>query len=320
MVSDSPAPAAIRWLPHFGLLALIWGSSFLFIKVAVVEIHPMHLSLFRVGLGAATLLAIIWLTRARLPREPRVWGHLAIIAMLGNVAPFTLFAYGEQHVSSGLAGIWNATTPLTTMLVLALVFRVERLGRARVAGLITGFLGVMVVLGVWAGVGTGPLIGQSMCFAAATCYAFAGPLMKRWVAGRAETGVALAGAQMLMATLELLLIAPAVAGLPDLTGVSLGALASVVALGALGTGIAFVLNYHVIRVAGVATTAAVTYLMPIVAVGAGVIVLNEELRWHQPVGALVVLLGVAISQGVPSRILSRVQKRRIARSEPVKVT
>jgi drug/metabolite transporter (DMT)-like permease len=308
------------WVPHFVLLALIWGSSFLFIKVAVTQLHPLHVALLRVALGALTLVIIIYATGRRLPTDLRLWGHLAVIALLGNALPFSLFAYGEQHVSSGLAGIWNATTPLTSMLVLAWIFRVESLTRTRVFGLLTGFLGVLVVLGVWAGVGAGSLVGQVMCFAAATSYAFVGPLMKRLTSTGQQAGVVLAGSQMLMATVELAIVAPLVAGLPPTPNtLSLKTIAAIVALGALGSGIAFVLSYRVINLAGVSTTVTVTYLMPIVAVAAGVIVLKEHLSWNQPVGALIVLLGVAVTQSVPARLLQRLRRDRVESQEFGKV-
>ncbi|HCT80617.1 MAG TPA: EamA family transporter [Micromonosporaceae bacterium] len=309
MTSES-RPAANTWLPHFALLALMWGSSFLFIKVAVVELHPLYVALFRVALGAITLLIIVKAMGDRLPRDLALWRHLAIVALIGNVIPFTLFAYGEQQVSSGLAGIWNATTPLTMVPVMLLFFRSERLTKAKVAGLLIGFAGVMVVLGVWAGVGGGTLAGHLMCFAAATSYAFTAPYMRQHVAGRQESGVVLAAGQITMATIELSIIAPLGAGLPaNPFSLSWQTVASIAALGILGTGLAFVLNYRVIRIVGAGTMVMVTYLMPIVAVTMGVLVLDERLTWYQPVGALIVLLGVAVAQGVPGRLLTRLRSR-----------
>src|SRR5688572_17687661 len=104
-----PAPArTASWLPNYLALAVIWGSSFLFIKVGVRELHPFYLTLGRAACGALTLVVVLLITRTRLPRELRVWGHLSVIAALGVTIPFTLFGYGEQRISSVLAGIWNA--------------------------------------------------------------------------------------------------------------------------------------------------------------------------------------------------------------------
>src|SRR5262245_41049845 len=97
LTTPKRAPAG-AWLPAFALLAVIWGSSFLFIKVAVTEIHPMYLTLGRVGTGALVLVAFLALRRDRLPRDPGLWARLALLGLIGNVIPFTLFGYGEQHI------------------------------------------------------------------------------------------------------------------------------------------------------------------------------------------------------------------------------
>jgi drug/metabolite transporter (DMT)-like permease len=295
-------PGARAWLPGFLALAAIWGTSFLFIKVGVRELPPLWLTFGRVAAGALTLLVILALTRDRLPRDGRLWAHLIVVAALGVTLPFTFFGYGEQRVSSVLAGIWNAATPLVALPLAALVFRTELFTRRRAAGIAIGFAGVLVVLGVWRGVGGTELTGQLLCFAAAMCYAVAIPYQKKFVAGRAGSGVAIAAAQLLVALAQLAVAAPLIAGAPPRpAGLSADVVLSVLALGALGTGLAFVLNFRVIRLAGASTSASVTYLMPLVATVVGVTVLGEHLRWYQPVGALIVLAGVATSQGVFSR-------------------
>ncbi|MGI8529161.1 MAG: DMT family transporter [Geodermatophilaceae bacterium] len=287
------------WLPGFLALAVIWGSSFLFIKVGISELHPLYVTLGRVAIGAATLLVVLGATRTPLPRQPRLWGHLGLLGSLGVALPFTLFAYGEQRISSTLAGIWNATTPLVVLPLAVLVFRTERMTWRRGVGLAMGFVGVLVILGVWRGVGGGALTGQLMCFVAAGCYGVAIPYFKRFVAGGPETGLAISTAQVLMATLVLAVLAPIVAGRPPSpTGLSLDVVGSVLALGALGTGIAFVLHTRNIRLVGASTSSMVTYLIPVVATVVGVLGLGEQIEWYQPTGALVVLAGVAISQGM----------------------
>ena len=296
------APGLGRWLPAFLTLAVIWGTSFLFIKVGVRELHPLWLTFGRVAAGVLTLTVVLLVTRDRLPRDPRLWGHLSVIALLGVALPFTLFGFGEQRVSSVLAGIWNAATPLVALPLAVLAFRTERMTARRATGLGLGFLGVLVVLGVWRGVGGAQFTGQLMCFGAAMCYAVAVPYQKRFIAGRAGSGVSLAAAQLLIALGQLAVAAPLLAGPPPSpAGLSTDVVLCVLALGALGTGIAFVLNFHVVRVAGVSTSTSVTYLMPVVATLVGVLILGEHLHWNQPVGAAVVLAGVAVSQGLLSR-------------------
>jgi drug/metabolite transporter (DMT)-like permease len=304
LIGPDTGRAPLRaWLPAFLPLAAIWGTSFLFIKVGVRELHPLWLTFGRVATGAAVLLIILLVTRDRLPREPRAWAHLAVVGALGVTAPFTLFGFGEERVSSVLAGIWNAATPLVALPLAALVFRTEVLTRARVAGIAIGFAGVLVVLAVWRGVGGTQLTGQLMCFGAAMCYAVAIPYQRKFLAGRPGSGVSFAAGQLLAALVQLAVLAPLVAGAPPVpTELSPEVIASVLALGAFGTGLAFVINMRTIRLAGASTAATVTYLIPIVAVLIGALALDEHLTWYQPVGALIVLSGVAVSQGVLVRL------------------
>jgi drug/metabolite transporter (DMT)-like permease len=291
------------WVPGYLALSVIWGSSFLFIKVGVRQLHPLYVSLGRVSAGLLAVLVVLAVTRARLPRDARTWAHLAFVGAVGVAIPFTLFGYGEQRVSSVLAGIWNATTPLVVLPVAALVLRTERMTRRRTAGILIGFAGVLIVLGVWQGVGGTHLTGQLMCAGAAVCYGVAIPYQRRFLSPSAASGAAVPAGQLLAATAMLLVVAPLGAGAPPAPDrLSFAVVASVLALGALGTGIAFVLNFRVIRYAGASASASVTYLLPIVATTIGVLGLGEHVRWYQPVGALVVLAGVAVSQGVPLRV------------------
>lgn len=299
----TPDTAARRgWLVPFGVLALIWGASFLFIKVAVGEMPPIEVALYRTIFGAIVLFGVVAVSRARLPRDPRLFGHLFVVALFNHAIPFALFAYGEQYVSSIVAGIWNATTPLTTLIVALMMLPDERPTRQRIIGLLVGFLGVLVVLGVWAGIGASDLRGQLMCAIAAACYGIAIPYVRRFVSGRAVAGPSLAAVQVSLGALQLFVATLLISGLPALPTLwSTKVLLAMLALGGLGTGVAFSFTYHIIRVAGATTASTVTYLIPVVATALGVLVLGETLSWNEPAGALVVLLGVAISQGYLGR-------------------
>jgi drug/metabolite transporter (DMT)-like permease len=298
---DNTAPAR-EWVPGLVLLAAIWGSSFLFIKVAVEEMHPTYLTLGRVGAGAAALLVVLLITRQPLPRSPRVWLHLNLVSAFGVVLPFTLFGYGEQRISSVLAGIWNAATPLVVLPMALLVFRTERPAVRKAVGVVLGFLGVVVVLGVWEGVGGTHLTGQLMCFGAAACYGVAIPYQKKYLAGEPLSGLSLTTGQLLVATAQTAIVAPILGGAPPAIGdLSWKAVGSVLSIGVLGTGLAFVINLRNVRLAGASAASMVTYVVPLFAVVVGMVVLGEGLAWYQPVGAVIVLIGVAVSQGVLKR-------------------
>jgi drug/metabolite transporter (DMT)-like permease len=275
------------------LLSSVWGASFLFIKVADRDLAAVDVALGRVALGAGVLLAALAAGRSRLPRGRAAWGHLALVGLIGNAVPFTLFAYGETRISSVLAGLWNATTPLLVLLVATFMLPDERASRRRVAGLLVGFAGVVVVLAPWRGLGGSELLGQLMCLGAAACYGFAFPYTRRFIAWRPDSGTALSAGQLLCATAWLAAATVFVGGAPD--GVSLAAALSLLALGALGTGLAYILNYAIVRAAGATTAATVTYLVPIVSTALGVAVLGESVAWNEPVGAAVALLAVAFT-------------------------
>ncbi len=280
-------------------LAAIWGSSFLFIKVGISELHPLFVALGRVLGGALALVVVILVTRDRLPRDPRFWGHNAVVAVIGVALPFSLFGFGEQRVSSVLAGIWNSFTPLVALPMAVLVFRTEQLTRRRVLGLVLGFVGAATILGVWQGVGGSSLAGQLMCLTAAASYGVAIPYTRRFISPRPESGLAVSAGQLLIASLVLAVVAPlAGGGFPAVAELSGPVLASVAALGVVGTGFAFVIHMRNIRLLGASTASMVTYLIPVFATAIGVLVLGETVTWFQPVGAAIVLFGVAIAQGV----------------------
>lgn len=282
------------WAPRFVLLAAIWGLSFLFIKVGDESLAPLQVAFGRTATGAATLLVVLAARRQRLPGGWRTWGHLAVAAVLLNAAPFSLFAYGEQHVPSVLAGIWNATTPLFALPAAVLMLPGERLGRSRGTGLLIGFVGVLVVLGVWNGFGGGSLQGNALCLSAAACYGVGFPYTRRYLSGRGNP-LPLAAGQLLCGTLELAALTPVVTGAP--AQLPARVVVSVLALGVFGTGLAYVLNYSIIRDAGATVSSTVTYVIPVFSTLAGLLVLGEPLSWHEPVGAAVVAVGALLAQG-----------------------
>lgn len=294
--TEAQVPVRV-WLPWLVGLAAIWGCSFLFIKVGVSELHPTYVTLGRVGSGALAVWLVMRFTGDRLPRDRATWAHLAVPGALIALA-FTLFGYGEEQIPSLLAGIWNGTTPLFTLPVAILLLRTEIFSRAKATGLLVGFAGTLVVLGAWHGAGGAPVQGQLLCAIAAACYGVAIPYQQRHLTARIDSDLAVSAGQLICATVLMVVIAPLVAGPPpspaDLSPEVLG---SVLALGAVGTGLALAIHARNIRWVGGSTASYVTYMSPIFAIAVGIIVLGEELHWYQPVGGAVILFGVAIAQG-----------------------
>jgi drug/metabolite transporter (DMT)-like permease len=291
--------AATPWPARFALLALFWGSTFLFIKIGDEALAPIQVSLGRLIIGTTTLLAILALRGERLPAGWALWGQLAIAGLLLNVIPFTLFAYGERHVSSLLAGIWNATVPLFTLPIAIVWIADEHATTRRLLGLAIGFAGVLVVLGAWRGVGGASLSGNLLCLGAAASYGVGFPYTRRYLARRPEGPLALASAQLICATVEIAILALLFTHAPH--GLAAKHVLSVLALGVFGTGLTFLLNYSIIRDVGATVASTVAYVMPIVSTALGVIALGEPLRWYEPVGAAIIIAGAVLAQEQPAK-------------------
>lgn len=296
-MGDPPTPPptlSVPWPARFVLLAIAWGSTFLFIKIGVEAFAPLQVSLGRMLVGTATLLAVLLANRERLPSDRRTWIHLAIASLLLNVAPFSLFAYGERHVSSLLAGIWNATVPLFTLPIAILLVADEHATARRLAGLAVGFAGVLVVLGVWQGLGATSFAGNLMCLGAAASYGLGFPYARRYLTHRPEGPMSLATGQLICGTVILIIITPLATSAPH--AVAAKHVLSILALGAIGTGLTFLLNYSLLRDVGATVTSTVAYVMPIVSTVLGIVALGEPLAWYQPVGAVVIIAGAILAQ------------------------
>ncbi|MFJ8252018.1 EamA family transporter [Streptomyces sp. NPDC094466] len=296
--SAPTAPAARRpaldWRIRFAGLSLIWGFSFLLIKVGTEGYAPFQVTFGRLLAGTAVLVAAMAMRRDRLPRSARTWGHLTVAAFLLNALPFSLFSYAELTIPSTLAGICNATSPLWGMALSVVALSEDRPTRRRVAGLGVGFLGVLTVLGAWQGFSGLDLPGTGMALLASFCYPVGWIYVRRTLAGTGSSTLALTGSQLFLGTLQLAVVTPMFTSAP--TSFPLLPTLSVLALGTLGTGLALLLQYGLVQEVGPTTAQMVTYFIPVIATAAGVALLGEQLSWNTPVGAAIVLVGAALTQ------------------------
>lgn len=248
----------------------------------------------RCALGALTLYGFARYRKISLPRDKKALFHIWIVSLLLNVLPGIFFAFAETEVTSILAGIINAVTPLMTLIAILGVNKAERANKAQVLGLFIGFAGVLVVLGAWNGLGANPWWAVLILFISVALYGISYPYTRRFVMPLGIQPEAIVATQLLLAAATILPFYLAT-GLTD-GEISIRPLLSMVALGVFGSGFAYLWNFRVMEIAGSAISSSVTYLTPVVAVVAGIIFLGEEISWHEPVGALVVLLGAAIAQ------------------------
>ncbi len=294
--------ASQRWLPFYLILALIWGCSFLFIEVGLESFTPAGVAFTRIAFGAIALISISLIIRT--PILPRwSWKYVFVASMLWASIPWMLFSFAQQYVTSAPAGIINGTTPLMTLIAIMIAFREEKPTKQRIVGLLIGFVGTMIIVGVWSPVQSeerSNLIGIGALLLAVCCYGTAFPFARRYLSGTREhaapnpiplaTGLMVGG---------LIVTGPVVAvtGLTREGSVSGPSFWSLVTLGALGSGIAYVLNFIVVQRSDATTASTVTYLTPLVAIIVGALVLGERITWNEPLGGVLVV-GAAIAQGV----------------------
>jgi drug/metabolite transporter (DMT)-like permease len=264
-------------------------------KVALDGVSFTQVAWSREILGALTLGVIMIIGRHRLPREPIVWLHFLVIGITNCVIPHLLFVWAEQSVSTGLAAIYNSVTPLATAVLAALVFRVERLARTQVVGVLVGVLGVIVIIGPWRLASlAGDFYGQLACIGAAVSYGIAIGYMRKFVSRRPISGTSVAFMTVGMAAAVMIVLTPFIAIGP--VTLTLPVVGSLVLLGALGTGLAYIWNIGVLRAWGPTSVSTVTYVIPVVAVILGVVILHETFSWNEPVGAVLVLVGILVTQ------------------------
>ena len=288
----------LRQMATLWLLALVWGASFLFIKVGVATIPPLTFVFFRVSIAALLIYAVIRWQGLKIPFDRATWLGLGFVGFINAALPYTMYAWGEKQMganASGLASIYNATTPLWTVILAQFFVRDERLTRVRTLGVVIGFAGVVFLFANAIGnVSQTDTLGQLVCIIAAACYGV-GTLFVRRKFGAVPALISAFG-QMLMAGIWLFPIAIVVEHnqwqMPTLA--SVGAL---LALAILGTGIAQILYFGLVKQVGATRTSQVTYLLPIFAIFWGWLFRDEPLRADMLIGLSIILLGVIVVNG-----------------------
>ncbi len=285
------------------LLSVLWGGSFFFVSVAVPWLPPLTIVLIRVGLAALVLALALPALGVALPRGRAVWAALMVMGFLNNVVPFSLYVVAQGQISSGLASILNATTPLWGVAVAHLATQDERLSWPKALGVLTGFLGVAVMMGQ-AGDG-GTFWAQAACLCAALSYALAGVWARRFKPlGLAPLSLALgqlACATLMLVPLVGLVDRPWTLALPPLP-----VIAALLGLAVLSTSFAYGLYFRLIASAGAVNAFLVTFLVPVSAVALGIAFLGEALAPRQVAGMALIALGLLILDG---RLWRRVRTR-----------
>ncbi|WP_211221112.1 DMT family transporter [Desulfotignum balticum] len=293
-----------EWVLIF-ILSIIWGGSFFFVGVAVKELPPLTIVLGRVALASVILLVIVYFKGKRMPLSLSIWGSFLVMGALNNLIPFCLIVWGQTHIESGLASILNATTPIFSVVLAHFFTREEKLTLNRISGIVLGWIGVSVLIGIESLRGFGlEVFGQIAVLCAAVSYAFAaiyGRRFKNMNPIVVATGM-LCGSTIMMIPLTLYFDQP--------WNLAPGAMTimSILGLAAISTSLAYIIYFHVLATAGPTNLLLVTFLIPISAIALGVMVLGEQLGWEVFVGMGIIFLGLITIDG---RLLKKFKKKTV---------
>jgi drug/metabolite transporter (DMT)-like permease len=288
-----------HWIWLFTPMAMIWGSSFLFTELSLELTTFFGVAFWRTLLGGLSMFLLALALKLRFPNTWKHWGHLWAAGLFMSAIPFSLFSFAQQSTTSVLAAIIGAGTPIFTLLAILTIYRTEKVTFLATLGLLIGMVGVGITLGVWQGFGENDPLAIGALVVATISYGIGGPYIRKFVTPMDLPGVTAAGVQVFTSAVTLLpfylLSGPLFTAEPRLETVS-----ALVALGVLGSGYAYRLFHGVIASAGSTVASLVTFTNPMVAAVWGILLLNEELHWYEPVGAVVIIVGAYLAQKKPA--------------------
>ena len=276
----------------FLLLGAIWSSSFLWIKIAVTEVGPITLVAFRVLFGLLFSITVILVQRVKVPRTLKEWTPFLILGISNVAIPFFLISWGEQAIDSGVAAILDATVPLFTIVIAHYLLHDDKMTVPKVAGLLTGFIGVVILMSKDIGSSIGPILGQLAVVVASMFYAGSSVYARK--STTEASGIIRGGGPLVSSTAVMWLAAVTVERPITIPHLSITWIA-LLWLGILGSGLAFILNYYLIHEIGPTRTTMVTYLFPLGGVILGVAFLHEQLSWQVLVGGALIVASLAVA-------------------------
>jgi drug/metabolite transporter (DMT)-like permease len=284
----------IRDWSLLALLSVLWGGSFFFVGVAIRELPPLTVVLLRVTLAAILLLPLLWGYRIAFPKGFSGWRPFFAIAALNNILPFSLIVTGQTYISSGLASILNATTPLFTVLVMAAAGD-ERLSARRVAGVVIGLIGVAILHGQHLGFSSGQGFGILLCLAGALSYGLSALYARRNLSN--SPPLATATFQLLASSLMMAVIAGIFERPWQLPMPEPATWLALLGLAALSTALAYIVFFQILRRSGSTNVMLVTLLIPVTAILLGYLVLGERIAANEIIGALVIGSALLVIDG-----------------------
>ena len=293
----SPHVNAVMGLREWGLiliLSVIWGGSFFFVGVAVKDMTPLTIVLCRVGFASMILLAVVRLTGKKIPMSPGMWGAFFVLGALNNLIPFSLIVWGQTHIDSSLAAILNATTPIFSVVLAHLLTHEERLTANRMAGVLVGWIGVAVLIGIESLGGFGiEVLGQLAVVGASISYACAAIYGRRFK----SMDPVVVSAGMLCGSTVMMLPVALIIEQPWHLSPGAASWAALLGLSAVSTSLAYIIYFRVLAVAGATNILLVTFLIPASAIFLGVMLLGERPGWNAFAGMALIFMGLIAIDG-----------------------
>jgi len=284
------------------VLSVIWGASFFFVEIAVERMPPLTIVLYRVGFAAFLLLGFVWLTHRKMPKKRDVWVAFLALGALNNVIPFSLITWGQRHIDSSLASILNATTPVFSVILAHFLTKDEPLTKNRLTGVLFGWLGVAVLIGIDSLNGMGmKMAGELAVLGAALLYALAAIFGRRFkdIDPVVVAAGMLTGAFVIMVPLVFMFEHPMALEPTMMTW------AALFGLSAISTSLAYIIYFYVLGKAGATNILLVTFLIPVSAIFLGMTGLGETPGWNVFAGMALIFTGLIFIDG---RLLKKNRK------------
>lgn len=278
------------------ILSILWGGSFFFVEVILEDLSALTTVALRVVLATMVLWIVVFFSKLKISKSPKVWLAFLVMGLLNNAIPFILITWGQTQIASSLASILNAVMPFFTVIVAGLLLPDEKINILKIVGVVIGFTGVVVMIGLPDATEQMKVLAQFAILGAGLSYAFASVYGRRFK-DMGVNPIVLAAGQTSASSLFMLPIAISIDGIPNINSLSIHSISSMIALAVLSTAVAYILYFRILSSSGAVNISLVTLLVPVSAILLGVSILGESLNMIHFLGMGLIALGLIVIDG-----------------------